>query len=380
MKIVHICLASSFTEYMSYQDNLLPYQNKIDGHTVTVISNCNKFLDGKIVFTEPEERILDSGIMLIRLKYDNVINPYISEKVRKVKGLYKLLCELEPDVILFHGLAGWELLTAAKYKRKHPKIKLYVDSHEDAHNSATNFLSKQILHKVFYKTIIKKCIPYIDIVLYVSMEVLDFIVDIYRIPKDKIEFYPLGGTIIEEEERLENRNKIRQELGITDNDVLLVHSGKMDKMKRTEDILLALADIKSERLRLIIIGSIPEDMELVLKPLINADIRVSYVGWKTADELMEYLCAADVYVQPGSQSATMQNAICCGCSMILYPHKSHEPYLQGNGYYVRTIDDMKEVFQIISNDPNGINKMSENSMRIARELLDYKKLAARLYH
>ena len=151
-------------------------------------------------------------------------------------------------------------------------------------------------------------------------------------------------------------------------------------MKRTEDILLALADIKSERLRLIIIGSIPEDMELVLKPLINADIRVSYVGWKTADELMEYLCAADVYVQPGSQSATMQNAICCGCSMILYPHKSHEPYLQGNGYYVRTIDDMKEVFQIISNDPNGINKMSENSMRIARELLDYKKLAARLYH
>ena len=207
MKIVHICLASSFTEYMSYQDNLLPYQNKIDGHTVTVISNCNKFLDGKIVFTEPEERILDSGIMLIRLKYDNVINPYISEKVRKVKGLYKLLCELEPDVILFHGLAGWELLTAAKYKRKHPKIKLYVDSHEDAHNSATNFLSKQILHKVFYKTIIKKCIPYIDIVLYVSMEVLDFIVDIYRIPKDKIEFYPLGGTIIEEESVLRIETK-----------------------------------------------------------------------------------------------------------------------------------------------------------------------------
>ena len=211
------------------------------------------------------------------------------------------------------------------------------------------------------------------------MEVLSFIKEMYNVPEEKTEFYPLGGTIIDGEERQIKRDKIRRTLKLSDEDILLVHSGKMDKLKRTEDILWALAKLPSERLHFVIVGSIPENMKPVLEPLIEADKRVNYVGWKTADELMEYLCAADVYVQPGGQSATMQNAICCGCAMMLYPHKSHEPYLQGNGYYVQSIEDMRRVFQEIADDSSVLKRMSENSMKIARELLDYRKLAARLY-
>ena len=117
-----------------------------------------------------------------------------------------------------------------------------------------------------------------------------------------------------------------------------------------------------------------------VEPLLKSDSRVSFAGWKTADELLEYLCAADFYVQPGGQSVTMQNAICCGCAMVLYPHKSHKPYLQGNGYYIKTVDDMVNVFQKVADNPDVLQTMSSNSMVIARELLDYKKLAARLYY
>lgn len=379
MKIVHICLASSFTENMSYQDNLLPEQNVLDGHEVIVISNCRKFSGGKEVYTEPEDRIIDNGIRLIRLEYDKVLTPFISGKVRKVKALYPLLEDLKPDIILFHGLAGWELLNSTRYKKKHPNIKLYVDSHEDAHNSATNFVSKYFLHKIVYRVIIQKSLFYIDKILFVSMEALSFIKGNYKIPEEITEFYPLGGNVINDEQHQVKRRKIRNAMMLSDEDILLVHSGKLDKLKKTEDILRALADVRSERLRLVIVGSIPEDMKPVLEPLIEADKRVNYVGWKTADELMEYLCAADVYVQPGGQSATMQNAICCGCAMVLYPHKSHEPYLQGNGYYVKNIEDIKRVFQEIDDNPSVLKKMSENSMKIARELLDYRKLAARLY-
>lgn len=75
----------------------------------------------------------------------------------------------------------------------------------------------------------------------------------------------------------------------------------------------------------------------------------------------------------------MQNSLCCGCAVVLYPHKSHQPYLQGNGYYVESIEDMRRVFQKIVDEPEALKVMSENSMKIARELLDYRKLAARLY-
>jgi glycosyltransferase involved in cell wall biosynthesis len=379
MKIVHVCLASSFTEHMYYQDNLLPNQNVLDGHDVTVISNCRKFENGKEIYTKPENRVMDNGIRLIRLEYDRLLTSYISRKVRKVNVLYSILEKLKPEIILFHGLSGWELLNVAKYKNKYPNIKLYVDSHEDAHNSAKKFISEYFLHKFFYRKIVKKSISCIDKILYVSLESQSFIREMYHVPREKTEFYPLGGTIIEGVERQSRRDKIRSALRLSDHDILFVHSGKLDKLKRTEDILRALAKVPSESAHLAIIGSIAGDMKLTLERLIEADKRVTYAGWKTADELMDYLCAADVYVQPGSQSATMQNAICCGCAMMLYPHKSHEPYLKGNGYFVETVEDMIAGFRRIVDQPELLHQMRVNSFKIARDLLDYRKLALRLY-
>ncbi len=379
MRIVHIALASSFTEGLSYQDNLLSSQNAQDGHNVTVITNCRKYEKGIFVFTEPEDRIMTNGVRLIRVEYDKLINSFISEKVRKVNAIYKLLVDLKPDIILFHGIGGLALLNVMNYKIKHPLIRLYADCHADVNNSATNLISLILLHKVFNRAIIQKSLPYIDKVFYISYECKDFLRKMYRVPKNKMEFFPLGGIIYSDDERTEKREIIRNELRLTDNKVLFVHSGKMDRLKRTADVLRAFSQVKSDKIRLMLIGSMTDDVRLVTEPLIEEDSRISFIGWKTADELMEYLCSADVYVQPGGQSATMQNAICCGCAMVLYPHKSHKPYLQGNGYYVETIEDMKNAFKKIADDPSMLKKMSDNSMKIAIELLDYKKLAARLY-
>jgi glycosyltransferase involved in cell wall biosynthesis len=379
MNIVHICLASSFTENMSYQDNLLSNQNALDGHNVTVISNTCKYVDGKASYAAPEDSFIDNGVRLIRLEYDMVLTSFISSKVRKVKALFTLLEELKPDIILFHGVSGWELLNVTKYKQKHPKMKLYADSHSDINNSATNFISYWFLYKVFYQIIFKKSLRYIDKVFYLSYECKDFLKTMYGVSENKMEFYPLGGIIFSDNERMEKRKRIRNELRLSDNDIMIVHSGKMDSLKRTVDILKAFSQVESDKMRLMLIGSMTDDVRLETEPLIEEDSRISFIGWKTADELMDYLCAADVYVQPGGQSATMQNAICCGCAMILYPHKSHEPYLQGNGYYVKTVEDMRKVFQEIADEPSVLKMMSEKSMKIARELLDYKKLAARLY-
>jgi len=379
MKIAHVCLASSFTENMSYQDNLLSYQNLLDGHEVTVISNCRKFSDGKEVYAQPEDRVMDNGIRLIRLEYDKILTPFISSKIRKVSRLYPLLKELNPDVILFHGVGGWELLNVAKYKKEYSTTELYVDSHEDFHNSARNIVSKYLLHKLFNRIIVKKSLPYIEKVLYVSMESKNFCMEIYGVPDSKLEFFPLGGIIFPEAERNIKREKTRNVLKLANEHILCVHSGKMDKLKRTADIINAFSQVKSDKLRLLLIGNMTDEVKKDVLPLINADSRIAFVGWKTADELLEYLCAADIYVQPGGQSATMQNAICCGCAMILFPHKSHEPYLQGNGYYVKTVEDMREVFEDIVNKPEKLPIMRQNSMKIAQDLLDYKKLAARLY-
>jgi len=107
---------------------------------------------------------------------------------------------------------------------------------------------------------------------------------------------------------------------------------------------------------------------------------VVYLGWKQSSELLSYLCAADLYCQPGSVSATLQNAVCCGCAVMAYPHLIYTEDLDyGNILWVKSKEDMAAVFRDLADRKTDLAALRENSVRCARELLDYRTLAARLY-
>ncbi len=379
MKIAHICLASYYTEGMTYQDNILPEINSQDGHEVIIVSNAQKYDSGKIVNTEEETKVLNSKLKLYRIKYDKILTKFISEKIRKAKKLKQILETFKPDVILFHGTCGYELLTVTEYKKHNPNIKLYVDSHEDFNNSARTFLSKNILHKLFYKKIINKCIKNIDKVFYLSEETKYFLENFYKIENKKLEFYPLGGFIREGKDKLNVRKKLRKKLEIPEEDIILIHSGKLDKLKRTKEILEAFTNVKNEKLHLLIVGSIPDEEKNDLERLINSDKRIKFLGWKPGDELLDYICTSDVYIQPGSQSATCQNAVCCGLPVILYPHISYQVMFEKNIFWVKEQNNIEEAIKKIMNNLEILEIMSKESYKVAKELLDYRKLAKRLY-
>lgn len=379
MKIAHICLASYYTEGITYQDNILPEINSQDGHEVIIVSNAQKYDSGKIVNTEEETKVLNSKLKLYRIKYDKILTKFISEKIRKAKKLKQILETFKPDVILFHGTCGYELLTVTKYKKSNPDIKLYVDSHEDFNNSARTFLSKNILHRLFYKKIIDKCINNIDKIFYISEESKYFLESFYKIKNEKLEYYPLGGFIKEGKEKLNIRKKLRENLKISEEDIILIHSGKLDKLKRTKEMLKAFINVKNEKLHLLIIGSISDEERNDLESLINLDKRIKFLGWKSGNELLDYICASDIYVQPGSQSATCQSAVCCGLPIILYPHISYKKIFNKNVFWVETENDIEKTIKRIVDNPNILEEMSKESYKIAKELLDYKKLARRLY-
>ena len=101
---------------------------------------------------------------------------------------------------------------------------------------------------------------------------------------------------------------------------------------------------------------------------------------KTGEELQEYLCACDLYCQPGDVSATMQNSICCDSAVLAYPYEGYVRELDyGNILWVKTVEDITEVFRRLAKNAGELDVLKENSHRCARELLDYRMLAARLY-
>lgn len=380
MKILHCCLSCFYIDNYNYQENVLPRQNKMDGHEVMILASTETFIDNNSLgYIKPSKYVNEDGIDVIRIPYSSILPSFIMRKLRIYKNTLKYIKEFNPDVILFHGGAAYDIIEVAKYKEINPNVKIYVDCHEDFNNSARNFLSKEILHKIFYKRFIHKVLPYIEKVLCISVESYNFMKDFYKIPSGSLELYPLGGTIFEGEKYESMRKQARNELQLKDSDILLVHSGKMSRLKRTPELLEAFTSVTSVNINLVLIGSVPEEMNDELMKYVTNDDRVKFLGWKSPEELFTFLCGADLYLQPGSQSATLQNAICCGCPVMIYPHESHKPYLNENGFYVKSIDDMVNVFNSINNNPEVLKNMRQASYEIAHDLLDYRKLASRLY-
>lgn len=382
MKIAHLCLSCFYIDGHSYQENILVRQNVLDGHDVKIIASTESIdSKGKMIFLESKDYLGTDGAFVYRVPYNKLIPKSIQHKVRSYENVINILNEFQPDIIYFHGISAFELKTIAKYKKKNPSVKLIADCHSDRYNSALNIQSK-ILHKYFYKPIFKSIAPSLEKIFCISLETMDFALDYYDAPKDKVEFYPLGGRCLDDQDYNLKRNETRQKFNIAEDKILFVQTGKMTKGKKLVESLEIFSKIQDDRFVYIIAGVLDEVIEKNVMHLINADARIKYIGWLEKENMEHLLCASDIYVQPGSQSATMQQSLCLRNSVILDNVKSHIPFVENNGWLINDFNDMENILKSISDDKMAkvlIENMSINSFNIAKEILDYKVLAKKIY-
>ena len=382
MRIIHCCFSCFYIDGYNYQENMLVREHVRAGHKVLVLASTENYdAKGRLTYGSPGRYQGGDGAEVVRLPYRNLGSQALTRKIRAYSGAYRELSQFDPDVILFHGACAWELVTVLRYKRKYPTVRLFVDSHEDFNNSARGLLSKYALHYLFYRPIFRMSVPYLESVLCVSVETMDFIGDFYGCPSDKIEYFPLGGLIFNDVEYALNRAEMRKRLGLSAEDLVFLQSGKFDKRKKLAQSLSAFLNIPSDQsVKYLISGGIQDEVEYEVEPLLSRDDRIIFLGWNSADDLMKLLCAADVYVQPGSQSATLQNSICCRCAVIVDDVASHHPFVKGNGWMVKSPEDLvMALSRAIAASRNGeLQHMQLESLKIARQLLDYEKMAQRL--
>jgi hypothetical protein len=380
MKIAHLCLSNFFIDGFAYQENELVRQNVLDGHDVVVIASTETYNDNReLAYVEPGSYIGVEGARVIRVPYRRWFPHKVMAKLRMHPGILDLLQRESPDVILFHSLCGWELLTVKAYKAAYPEVRVFADSHADFNNSARSFISRHFLHGMYYRCVLRYALDSIEKVLCISVESINFVRDLYGVPADRIEFYPLGGFIYDDDDYARVRAAARSEYLLEEKQILFVQSGKMDGTKKVLESLRAFTKIEHQDIRFVLAGHLHADIESEASVIMAEDPRILFVGWKTADELRALLCAADVYVQPGTQSATMQMSLCCRCAVILDDVPSHKPFIDGNGWLVGKDVQLEDALEAASIDPARLSAMSLSSVRIASDLLDYRKLAERLY-
>lgn len=380
MKILQVCIGNPYSEEMYYKENYFTDAFLEDGNEVVILADTTMWENGKLVKVPPCDKITEKGIREIRVEFSGRKDSLVSRKLRKVKDFSKLVCSISPDIILFQNIYQHGVCELEKIKKALPKCRVFGDSSATYDNSAKNFLSKHILHKTIYKRWVKRSLPYWDKIFYVTDEAHDFLSEMYEIPEELLEFNPLPGKIMPKEEKLARREKWRTEKGIKQGELVLFHSGKMDVYKHTVELLDIVAGLSDKlKIRLFLGGSFYDDIKEEAERRIATMPCVTYLGFLSQEEMRDALAACDIYLQPGSASQTAQAAIACGTPIVVSGEKAYRRFINGNGYLIKDDLELIDILLSVYNNLGMLDEMSEAAYMIAGKLIDYKKLASRLY-
>ncbi len=311
MKIVHVCLSSNvFGENYAYQDNLLSKAHRKLGHEVSVIAPTYSEFDkktSKIISVAPGVKTICNGIELIRLR--GAVPCNLNQHLHVFWGFAKVLNELKPDLIFAHGVTPWNYRYLKKYKQKHPDVQIVYDNHGDFNNSCQNKLSYFNVRYFVRHFVVSKIKDTSDHFYGVVPARCDFLHDIYGVPKEKISLLPMGAD--EDDMHFERKDEIRAEIrslyNIDEKDFLIVTGGKIDPLKNIHVLAEAVSDIKCQNIKLLIFGSIREDMKDTFNRLQSE--RIKCIGWIPSSEVYNYFYAADIVMFPGLHSVLWEQAV-----------------------------------------------------------------------
>ena len=380
MKILMIC--DFFHQDQMYQENLLTKYYLKKGHEVTILASTTEsifdYYNGVYNKSNKPNTYYYNNFKVIRLKYSlNLLN-----KVRCLKGLRNAINEENPDIIYVHGFM-LNLFEAIRYKSSY-NCKIIYDSHADLSNSGNNWISLNLLHRVFYRFIIKFLYKKIDKIFYITPEGGYFLNRFYKIPYKYMDLLPLGADTdcINGLKKQSSKSSIRTKYNINKSDFVIFTGGKLNKIKKTSLVIELVNNLKNSSVHLFIIGkSFDEDYDSELKNLANKNPRIHFTGWVGSNEIYKFMVISDVAIFPYSQSVLWQQCIVAGLPLIVGSGPGIDAnYLnRNNNIFILNekeinIDSIKKIVVKLINDNKLLKRIKKNTFE-ASKFLDYNKLA-----
>ena len=381
-KVVHLCLACFFPDGYSYQENMLPKFHKQLGYDVEVIASLFTFdKNGEGTYIEkPSVYRNEHDIQVTRLAYRAPVRVY--RKLKRFIGLAEALEKAAPDIIFMHGCQFLDIDVVVRYLKKHPGIRVFVDNHSDYSNSATNWLSRNILHRFLWRRTAHMIEPYTVRFYGVLPARVDFLEENYKLPREKIELLVMGSDddkVIAAKDP-EKIRALREQYGIRPDDFLIMTGGKIDKAK-TQTLLLmsAVKKINRPNVRLIVFGSVIPDMKEQVAALADGNI-VQYIGWIQSANTYQYFAAADLAVFPGRHSVFWEEVAGIGVPMMVkyWPGTDHVD-VGGNVVFLRQDSEaeiMEQILRLVDN-PGVYQQMKTVASEKAGVTFSYKDIARR---
>lgn len=378
-KLVHICLLGAFTPNGTYQDNILPKYHAKQGLEVSLITSKWQ-QDGKGGYCiHPQTDYWDeNGVHVLRLSMKGKEN--LGKRFKWFPTLCDTLEQIKPDILFVHGVQMLNIFTIKSYVKKHPEVKLYVDSHADFSNSARTWLSKNILHKILWRICAHIIEPYTTKFYGVLPARVDFLRKMYGLPAEKCELLVMGvdDEMVEKAADPQVRTKIRKKYGIKEDDFLIVTGGKINVSKKQTLLLMqAVQNIQNPNIKLLVFGSVSSDLKEKVNELADGQ-KVQYIGWINGQDSYQYFAAADLVCFPGRHSVFWEQVVGQGIPLIVkdWPG-THHIDIGGNVRFL-TQDSTEEIQQTIEKlvtCPELYEKMKQHATSEKRKRFFYGTIA-----
>ena len=380
MKILHLCLQTSYTIGWGYQDNIIPKYHAELGHDVTIITTTAVHEQSIKTETSPDDILLEDGQRLIRLKYENIGFSKLSNIVRKYK-IYDLLTSISPDFIMVHGLSNISVLQVRKYVKKvNPDCVVVADNHMDYYNGITPVSLKKKLWIFAYRLLNKIMQKTYSKVYGVTPWRVQYQQEILGIKPEKSGLWIMGGDddkiLFDKQEQI--KKELRAKHNINDDDFLIITGGKIDKTKNIHLVAEAVRNINRDNVKLLVFGQPSRDFEKEFNQYINSE-HIRFIGWLSGETVYDYFLASDLAVFPGTHSVLWEQACACALPGVFKSWDGmHHVDAGGNAVFLKD-DSAKEIeekiIEIIDNDK--YKAMKNIALNVSKEF-SYKEISKKV--
>lgn len=375
MRICHLCLHGPYNEGWNYQENILPKYHSLGGHDVFQIVTPYMWEKDKIVISKDKEYTNESGVKIIRCNLSKGIT--FGGRITHYPEVKGLLEKINPEILFIHDVQCMDIITVVKYLKKHRDCIVYVDNHSDFSNSARNWISKNILHKILWRHMAKAINPYVKKFYGVLPARVDFLVDVYKLPKEKCSLLIMGADDEFVKKALcdSEIKKTKEKFGISEKKFIIVTGGKIDLAKTQTLLLMEAVKNIGNQVELVVFGSIAQELQEKFDALCKAD-NIHYAGWLSAEDSYKVFAAGDLVVFPGRHSVYWEQVAALGKPVVLkYWAGTEHIDAGGNVQYLfndSAVEIEEVIRKIISND--NYEKMKRIAIKNSSRFL-YSEIA-----
>jgi 1,2-diacylglycerol 3-alpha-glucosyltransferase len=367
-----------------YQENLLAKYYALAGHEVHII--CSTFKDIFSYNTDApnissDHEVENDGNAVIyrtpyKIKYKNLFKVFedISPRVEAIK----------PDLIYIHNII-LNIHQVTDYLDRNSQARMIMDFHIDYSNAGQSWKARHFLHGFIRKHYLNRYLKYFAAIFSIVPNSTKFLNEIYKIPLNRIQLLPLGydEEVSERIRATTDRNEIRKQLGIGENNFVVISGGKLVKEKRTDLLINAIKKINRKDIHLVLFGealSETDPYNLLLKES-SEGVNVHFLGWLNGEQILTRMNAADLAVFPASQSVLWQQSIGMYLPLMVGDSGNQDPtYLNKNNNMIIlkreeiNVEVIAEKISMLLNSPDLLQSMKEGAQKTAQEYLKYSKI------